>query len=140
MLFQQGLQGLPQGKVALLPVLPGGGGVIYPKPAANPTAQGFSDCALVFHQPPGIGAIIVEGKLRIDRKHGGAVDLVEGGILAIRDNEKHRKQMAELGVEPIDIVVCNLYPFKQTILKEGVSHAEIIENIDIGGPTMILPV
>ena len=62
---------------------------------------------------------------------------VEGGILAIRDNEKHRKQMAELGVEPIDIVVCNLYPFKQTILKEGVSHAEIIENIDIGGPTMI---
>lgn len=45
--------------------------------------------------------------------------------------------MAELGVEPIDIVVCNLYPFKQTILKEGVSHAEIIENIDIGGPTMI---
>ena len=61
---------------------------------------------------------------------------VEGGILAIRDNEKHRKQMAELGVEPIDIVVCNLYPFKQTILKEGVSHAEIIENIDIGGPTI----
>ena len=82
MLFQQDLQGLPQGKVALLPVLPGGGGVIYPKPAANPTAQGFGDCALVFHQPPGIGAIIVEGKLRIDRKHGGAVDLVEGGILA----------------------------------------------------------
>ena len=63
---------------------------------------------------------------------------VEGGILAIRDNEKHRKQMAELGVEPIDIVVCNLYPFKQTILKEGVSHAEIIENIDIGGPSLLL--
>lgn len=62
---------------------------------------------------------------------------VEGGILAIRDNDKHQKQMAELGVEPIDIVVCNLYPFKQTILKPGVSHEEIIENIDIGGPTMI---
>lgn len=62
---------------------------------------------------------------------------VEGGILAIRDNDDHKKQMAELGVEPIDIVVCNLYPFKQTILKPGVSHAEIIENIDIGGPTMI---
>ena len=64
---------------------------------------------------------------------------VEGGILAIRDNEKHRKQMAELGVEPIDIVVCNLYPFKQTILKEGVSHAEIIENIDIGGSEYQIP-
>lgn len=62
---------------------------------------------------------------------------VEGGILAIRDNEKHKKQMTDLGIEPIDIVVCNLYPFKQTILKEGVSHEEIIENIDIGGPTMI---
>lgn len=62
---------------------------------------------------------------------------VEGGILAIRDNENHQKQMSELGVEPIDIVVCNLYPFKQTVLKLGVSHEEIIENIDIGGPTMI---
>ena len=62
---------------------------------------------------------------------------VEGGILAIRDNEHHQKQMQELGIEPIDIVVCNLYPFKETILREGVSHEEIIENIDIGGPTMI---
>lgn len=62
---------------------------------------------------------------------------VEGGILAIRDNDKHKQQMAELGIEPIDMVVCNLYPFKQTILKAGVSHEEIIENIDIGGPTMI---
>lgn len=62
---------------------------------------------------------------------------VEGGILAIRDNDHHKAQMTELGIEPIDIVVCNLYPFKQTILKSGVSHEEIIENIDIGGPTMI---
>lgn len=62
---------------------------------------------------------------------------VEGGILAVRDDESHRKQMSELGIEPIDIVVCNLYPFKQTILKPEVSHEEIIENIDIGGPTMI---
>ena len=62
---------------------------------------------------------------------------VEGGILAIRDNDNHKVQMTELGIEPIDIVVCNLYPFKQTILKPGVSHEEIIENIDIGGPTMI---
>ncbi len=62
---------------------------------------------------------------------------VEGGILAIRDNDYHKKQMTELGIAPIDIVVCNLYPFKQTILKPGVSHEEIIENIDIGGPTMI---
>ena len=62
---------------------------------------------------------------------------VEGGILAIRDNDNHKAQMTKLGIEPIDIVVCNLYPFKQTILKPGVSHEDIIENIDIGGPTMI---
>ena len=62
---------------------------------------------------------------------------VEGGILAVRDNDNHKKQMAALGIDPIDMVVCNLYPFKQTILKPGVSHAEIIENNDIGGPTMI---
>lgn len=62
---------------------------------------------------------------------------VEGGILSVRDNESHRKQMAELGIEAIDIVVCNLYPFKQTVLKPGVSHEEVIENIDIGGPTML---
>lgn len=62
---------------------------------------------------------------------------VEGGILAVRDNDKHKQQMEELGIEPIDMVVCSLYPFKQTVLKEGVSHEEIIENIDIGGPTMI---
>lgn len=48
---------------------------------------------------------------------------VEGGILAIRDNESHQEQMSELGIEPIDIVVCNLYPFKQTVLKTGVSHS-----------------
>lgn len=62
---------------------------------------------------------------------------VEGGILAVKDNPAHQSQMKELEVEPIDMVVCNLYPFKETILKAGVSHEEVIENIDIGGPTMI---
>ena len=62
---------------------------------------------------------------------------VEGGILAIRDNEMHQKQMKELGIEAIDIVVCNLYPFKQTVLNPKAGHDEIIENIDIGGPTML---
>ncbi len=62
---------------------------------------------------------------------------VEGGILAVRDNEKHQQQMEQLGIEPIDIVVCNLYPFKQTILNKESTHEQIIENIDIGGPTML---
>lgn len=62
---------------------------------------------------------------------------VHAGILAMRDNEKHMDQLKDLNIEPIDIVVINLYPFKETILKEDVTLEEAIENIDIGGPTML---
>ena len=62
---------------------------------------------------------------------------IHAGILNIRDNEEHQKQMQELGLSSIDLVVVNLYPFKQTILKENVTLEEAIENIDIGGPTML---
>lgn len=62
---------------------------------------------------------------------------IHGGILAMRDNQNHLKQAEELGIGLIDMVVVNLYPFKSTILKEKVSLEEAIENIDIGGPTMI---
>ncbi len=62
---------------------------------------------------------------------------VHAGILAIRSKEEHMKQLEELGVETIDFVVVNLYPFKQTILKDNVTRAECVENIDIGGPTML---
>ncbi len=62
---------------------------------------------------------------------------VHAGILAIRENAEHMKQLEELGVETIDMVVINLYPFKQTIMKDGVQLEEAIENIDIGGPTML---
>jgi len=59
------------------------------------------------------------------------------GILAMRDNPEHMKQLSELGVGTIDIVANNLYPFKQTILKENVTLEDAIENIDIGGPSML---
>jgi len=62
---------------------------------------------------------------------------VHGGILAMRDNSEHIAQIAELGIVPIDIVVCNLYPFRQTIAKPDVTREQAIENIDIGGPTML---
>ena len=62
---------------------------------------------------------------------------IHGGILGIRDNEKHVKQMQENGIGAIDLVVVNLYPFEATIAKEGVTLPEAIENIDIGGPTML---
>lgn len=62
---------------------------------------------------------------------------VHGGLLGKRSNPDHLKQMEANEIEPIDVVVVNLYPFKQTLVSEGVTKEEIIENIDIGGPTMI---
>jgi phosphoribosylaminoimidazolecarboxamide formyltransferase/IMP cyclohydrolase len=62
---------------------------------------------------------------------------IHAGLLAIRGNEEHMKQIEELEVTPIDLVVVNLYPFKATIMKDNVTREVAIENIDIGGPTML---
>src|SRR5678815_1012212 len=62
---------------------------------------------------------------------------VHGGLLYKRANPKHEKEAREQGFEPIDLVVVNLYPFEQTIAKPDVTLAAAIENIDIGGPSMI---
>jgi phosphoribosylaminoimidazolecarboxamide formyltransferase/IMP cyclohydrolase len=62
---------------------------------------------------------------------------IHGGLLAKRSSSTHREQLEENNILPIDMVVVNLYPFKQTLEKEGVSAEEIIENIDIGGPAML---
>lgn len=62
---------------------------------------------------------------------------IEGGILGIRNNLKHQSEMKENDILPIDMVIVNLYAFEKTISKEGVSLEDAIENIDIGGPTMI---
>src|SRR6059058_5341633 len=62
---------------------------------------------------------------------------IHGGLLAIRDNPDHLAAMKQHGIAPIDLVCINLYPFQQTISKPGVTFDEAIENIDIGGPSMI---
>jgi phosphoribosylaminoimidazolecarboxamide formyltransferase/IMP cyclohydrolase len=62
---------------------------------------------------------------------------IHGGLLALRDNPEHARAMREHGIEPIDLVCINLDPFARTIEKPGVTFAEAIENIDIGGPSMI---
>ena len=62
---------------------------------------------------------------------------IHGALLGRRDNEEHVKQMNEHGIIPIDLVVVNLYPFEETIAKPGCALEEAIENIDIGGPTML---
>ncbi len=63
--------------------------------------------------------------------------IIHGGLLGRRDSDAHVQEMAEHGIEPIDVVVVNLYPFVETISKPGVSLEDALENIDIGGPTMI---
>ena len=62
---------------------------------------------------------------------------VHGGLLFRRKHAEDRKQAAEHGIAPIDLVVVNLYPFEATAAKEGLTAEELIENIDIGGPTML---
>ena len=61
---------------------------------------------------------------------------IHGGLLA-KGNQAHQKALTEQGIHFIDLVVVNLYPFKETILKPAISEAEAIEMIDIGGPSML---
>ena len=62
---------------------------------------------------------------------------IHGGLLGIRDNPEHSKKMKEHGIIPIDMVVVNLYPFEATVAKPSCTLEEAIENIDIGGPSML---
>ena len=62
---------------------------------------------------------------------------VHAGVLAMRSNSEHMAQLAELNINTIDMVIVNLYPFKATVMKPGVDLQTCIENIDIGGPTML---
>jgi len=74
---------------------------------------------------------ILDGRVKTLHPH------VHAGILARRDLDKHMKELEKHGITPIDVVVVNLYPFVETVAKPGVSLEEALENIDIGGPTMI---
>src|SRR5437588_6097044 len=62
---------------------------------------------------------------------------VHGGLLYIRGNEMHEAAVRAHGIQPIDLVVVNLYPFEQTVAKPNVALHDAIENIDIGGPSML---
>jgi len=62
---------------------------------------------------------------------------IHAGLLAVRDNAEHMRQLKANGILPIDMVVVNLYPFEETVARSGVTMEEAIENIDIGGPTML---
>ncbi len=62
---------------------------------------------------------------------------IHAGLLAVRNNPEHMATLSEHRIEPIDLVIVNLYPFEQTVARAGSTREEIIENIDVGGPSMI---
>ncbi len=119
---------------------------------------GIVDFARALHDEFGIELISTGGTAKVLKDAGLPVTLVEditgfpemldgrvktlhprihAAILADRDNPEHMRQLAEQGIEPIDMVVVNLYPFEQTIAKPGCTFAEAIEMIDIGGPCLL---
>ncbi len=62
---------------------------------------------------------------------------IHGALLAVNDNPDHQRQIREHGIEPIDMVVVNLYPFEQTVARAGVTLPDAVEQVDIGGPSML---
>jgi len=94
-----------------------------------------------FLEENGVSITAVDEITKFPEILGGRVKtlhpLVHGGLLAKHDDAQHQSEMAENGISPIDIVCVNLYPFRETISKPDVSVEDAIENIDIGGPTML---
>lgn len=92
-------------------------------------------------QAANVDAIAVDDITKFPEILGGRVKTlhpnIHGGLLAKKSDESHMKELAVNKIDPIDLVVVNLYPFKETLAKTDVSHEEIVENIDIGGPTML---
>src|SRR5438552_14629601 len=74
---------------------------------------------------------ILDGRVKTLHPH------VHGGILAVRDDPAHAAALQRHGIGPIDLVVCNLYPFEATVARPGCTPEEAVENIDIGGPTLV---
>ena len=94
-----------------------------------------------FLEENGVSITAVDEITKFPEILGGRVKtlhpLVHGGLLAKHDDAQHQSEMAENGISPIDIVCVNLYPFRETISKPDVTVDDAIENIDIGGPTML---
>lgn len=92
-------------------------------------------------QDNGVAVTSVDEVTKFPEILGGRVKtlnpMIHGGLLAKYDDPEHQAQMKEHGIEPIEIVCVNLYPFVETISKPNVAFADAIENIDIGGPTML---
>ncbi|OPX64554.1 MAG: bifunctional phosphoribosylaminoimidazolecarboxamide formyltransferase/IMP cyclohydrolase [Methanomassiliicoccales archaeon PtaB.Bin134] len=112
--------------------------------------KGLSEMGVEIISTGGTARLLSSHRLKVVSisDHTGSPEMMDGrvktlhpaifaGLLARRDSEEHMRQLDAAGLKRIDMVVVNLYPFKQTVLKDGADLEEVIENIDIGGPSMI---
>jgi phosphoribosylaminoimidazolecarboxamide formyltransferase/IMP cyclohydrolase len=113
-------------------------------------ARGLAELGVEIVSTGGTAAALTEAGLEVRAigDYTGFPEIMDGrvktlhpklyaGLLAVRDNEQHLAQAEEQDIEFVDLVCVNLYPFERTAAKRGVGEAEVIENIDIGGPTML---
>jgi phosphoribosylaminoimidazolecarboxamide formyltransferase / IMP cyclohydrolase len=113
-------------------------------------ARGLAELGVEIVSTGGTGAALREAGIEVRdvSELTGSPEILDGrvktlhprlhaGLLAVRDNPEHAEVLEAEGIEPIDLVCVNLYPFERTVARHGTSEAEAIENIDIGGPTMI---
>ncbi len=113
-------------------------------------AQGLHELGVELLSTSGTAAFLEDAGVPVTRVEQltGSAELLDGrvktlhptihaGILARRDHAEDMASLAAEGIEPIDLVVCNLYPFRSVAARRGVPEAEVIANIDIGGPTMV---
>ena len=123
---------------------------VYDKSGLIPFAQALARCGVELISTGGTARALRDAGLNVVdlSAHTGFPEMldgrvktlhpkVHGGLLYIRGNAEHEKAVGEHGIKPIDLVVVNLYPFEATVAKAGVTPAEAIENIDIGGPSML---
>ncbi len=133
---------MPQVKRALISV--------FDKTGIVEFASGLKDLGVEIISTGGTAKMLKEAgiPIRSVSDYTGFPEVLEGrlktlhpkvhrALLAVRDNPQHRKEIEKHNIELIDMVVINLYPFEATVAKEGVTKEEAIENIDIGGPTML---
>ncbi len=123
---------------------------VYHKDGVVDFASGLSACGFNLLSTGGTYALLKEAGIAVSEvsSHTGFPEIlggrvktlhpsIHGGILAKRSDPEHQEQITRLGIAPIDLVVVNLYPFRETIAKPNVTQEEAIENIDIGGPTLL---
>ncbi|MCR4398712.1 MAG: bifunctional phosphoribosylaminoimidazolecarboxamide formyltransferase/IMP cyclohydrolase [Firmicutes bacterium] len=123
---------------------------VYDKTGLVKFARGLADLGIELISTGGTARALSEAGIRVKQVSeetgfpeilGGRVKTlhpkIHGGLLAVRDDPEHLRELAEAGISPLDMVVVNLYPFKEVASSGRASLRDVIENIDIGGPTML---